>query len=133
MTNSGMNIAFGLGPHFGLGLFMPTATVDTVSQSHSITAMKNITLSVPDEVYRKARLAAAQRETSVSAMVAEILEELATGRPKHAGRAAAIGAAFDAVSGFKASDRLTRDQVHDRAFIRELDRRRQLLESASSR
>jgi hypothetical protein len=88
---------------------------------------------VPDEVYRRARLAAAKRETSVSAMVAEILDELATGRPKHAGRSIAIDAAFDAISDFRASDRLTRDQVHDRAFIRELDRRRQLLESASSR
>jgi len=95
--------------------------------------MKNITLSVPDEVYRKARLAAAKRDTSVSAMVAEILEELATGRPRHVGRSAVIDAAFDAVSDFRASDRLTRDQVHDRAFIRELDQRHRLLESASSR
>ena len=95
--------------------------------------MKNITLSVPDEVYRKARIAAARRDSSVSAMVAEILDELATGRPRHVGRAAAIGAAFDAVSEFRASDRLTRDQVHDRTFIRELEQRRRLLESASSR
>jgi hypothetical protein len=94
--------------------------------------MKNITLSVPNEIYRKARLAAAKRETSVSAMVAVILEELATGRPKHTGRAAAIDAAFDAVSDFEASDRLTREQVHDRALIRELDQRHRLLESASS-
>lgn len=35
--------------------------------------MKNITLSVPDEVYRKARIAAARRDTSVSALVAEFM------------------------------------------------------------
>lgn len=95
--------------------------------------MKNITLSVPDDVYRKARLAAARRETSVSALVAEILDELATGRSKHANRSAAIDAAFDAISSFRASDRLTRDQIHDRASMRELERRGRLLESTSSR
>ncbi len=31
--------------------------------------MKNITVSVPDDVYRNARVAAAQRDTSVSALV----------------------------------------------------------------
>jgi len=94
--------------------------------------MKNITLSVPDEIYRRARIAAARRDSSVSAMVAEILDELATGRPRHTGRAASIGAAFDAVPDFSASDRLTRDQVHDRPFMRELDRRHRLLDSAGS-
>jgi len=95
--------------------------------------VKNITLSVPDEVYRKARLAAARQDTSVSALVAEILQEIATGRPRHVSRATAIDAAFDAVTGFKASDRLTRDQIHDRSFMRELDQRHRLLEAATQR
>ncbi len=91
--------------------------------------MKNITLSVPDEVYRKARLAAARQDTSVSALVAEILIEIASGRSRHASRAAAIAKAFDAIPAFRASDRLTRDQLNDRAFMRELERRHRLLES----
>lgn len=95
--------------------------------------MKNITLSVPDDVYRKARLAAARRDTSVSALVATILEEIATGRPRHASHAAAIDAAFASVTEFSASDRLTRDQVNDRAFMRELDRRQHLLDTAAPR
>ncbi len=94
--------------------------------------MKNITLSVPDEVYRKARLAAARQDTSVSALVADILQEIASGRSRHASRAATIAKAFDAVPGFRASDRLTRAQVNDRAFMRELDQRQRLLDSASA-
>jgi len=93
--------------------------------------MKNITLSVPDEVYRKAREAAARQDTSVSALVAGILHEIATGRSRHADRANAIDAAFASVSRFSASDRLTREQLNDRAFMRELDQRRRLLESTA--
>jgi plasmid stability protein len=39
--------------------------------------MKNITLKIDDETYRKARLKAAEKGTSVSAMVREILTTLA--------------------------------------------------------
>jgi hypothetical protein len=38
--------------------------------------MKNITVSVPDETYRGARVWAARRDTSVSAVVAYLLESL---------------------------------------------------------
>ena len=38
--------------------------------------MKNITLKIDDEVYRKARLKAARGGTSVSAMVREFLDHL---------------------------------------------------------
>lgn len=37
---------------------------------------RNITLSLPDEVIRKAKVLAAQRETSVSALVGELLTGL---------------------------------------------------------
>jgi hypothetical protein len=80
--------------------------------------MKNITLSVPDEIYREARIVAARQDTSVSALVASLLHEIATGQPRQAARATAIDAAFDQVPAFSASDRLTRDQVHDRSFSR---------------
>jgi Arc/MetJ-type ribon-helix-helix transcriptional regulator len=39
--------------------------------------MKNITVSVPDEVYHRARVRAAELRTSVSALVRRQLEELA--------------------------------------------------------
>ena len=38
--------------------------------------MKNITVSVPDDVYRNARVAAARSDTSVSALVVAYLEQL---------------------------------------------------------
>ena len=38
--------------------------------------MKNITVSVPDDVYRNARVAAAQRDSSLSALVVAYLERL---------------------------------------------------------
>lgn len=41
--------------------------------------MKNITVSVDDEVYRQARVAAAKEGTSVSALVAEYLKAFARG------------------------------------------------------
>ena len=41
--------------------------------------MKNITVSLDDETYRRARMIAAQRDTSVSALVKQFLLELASG------------------------------------------------------
>lgn len=41
--------------------------------------MRNITVSVDDETYRQARIVAAQRDTSVSALVREFLGGLTTG------------------------------------------------------
>ena len=41
--------------------------------------MKNITVSVDDETYRRARIKAAERDTSVSGLVKRFLTELAAG------------------------------------------------------
>jgi hypothetical protein len=39
-------------------------------------ATRNITLSMPEELVRRAKVAAAQRDMSVSALVARLLEQL---------------------------------------------------------
>ena len=39
-------------------------------------ATRNITLSMPDELVRRAKILAAQRDTSVSGLVARLLEQL---------------------------------------------------------
>jgi hypothetical protein len=39
-------------------------------------AMRNITLTMPEELVRRAKIAAAERDTSVSALVAEYFEAL---------------------------------------------------------
>ncbi len=77
--------------------------------------MKNITVSVPDDVYRNARVAAAQRDTSVSALVVAFLEQM-SGRMDEFARLEALQREVQAgIRQFSASDRLDRDEVHDRA------------------
>jgi plasmid stability protein len=70
--------------------------------------MKNITVTVPDDVYRNARIRAAERGTSVSALVAEYLRSLS-------GRQAEQKQIQSHIGRFRARDRLDRDQLHDRA------------------
>ena len=77
--------------------------------------MKNITVSVPDDVYRDARVAAAERDTSVSALVVAYLERL-SGRQEQFSRLEALQHEVQAEIGqFRAAGRLSRDEVHDRA------------------
>ncbi|HWG14263.1 MAG TPA: hypothetical protein VG268_13410 [Streptosporangiaceae bacterium] len=77
--------------------------------------MRNITVSVPDDVYRNARVAAAQRDTSVSALVVAYLERLSGWKEQFA-RLEALQREVQAEIGqFHAGDRLDRDEVHDRA------------------
>jgi hypothetical protein len=77
--------------------------------------VKNITVSVPDGVYRDARVAAAERDTSVSALVVAYLERL-SGRQEQFSRLEALQHEVQAEIGqFRAVGRLSRDEVHDRA------------------
>jgi hypothetical protein len=77
--------------------------------------MKNITVTVPDDVYRNARIRAAERGTSVSALVGEYLRSL-SGRGTEFSRLEAQQQQIQhAIERFRARDRLDRDQLHDRA------------------
>ena|ERR1700730_14742207 len=77
--------------------------------------VKNITVSVPDDVYRNARVTAAQRDTSVSALVVAYLEQL-SGRMDEFARLETLQHEVQAgIRQFRASDRMSRDEVHDRA------------------
>ncbi len=77
--------------------------------------MRNITVTVPDEVYRRARVRAAERGTSVSALVGEYLAALAESSAEFARLVAQQEAIQAEVGRFRASDRLRRDEVHRRA------------------
>jgi RecB family exonuclease len=81
--------------------------------------MPNITLSVDEETYRAARVEAAKRDTTVSGLVRDYLNNLNTSAA-HEERVAALMAAIAATkgSGFTAAGRLTRDQAHDRQALR---------------
>jgi plasmid stability protein len=77
--------------------------------------MKNITVTVPDDVYRNARIRAAERGTSVSSLVAEYLRSL-SGREAEFSRLEAQQKQIQTqISRFRAGDRLNRDQLHDSA------------------
>ena len=76
--------------------------------------MKNITVSVDDETHRRARIKAAERDTSVSALVKQFLVALASdeGTAEHLARDEQALRAR--IRNFSASDRLSRDELHDR-------------------
>jgi plasmid stability protein len=77
--------------------------------------MKNITISVPDDVYRDARIRAAERGSSVSALVGEYLRSLSELEAKFSRLEAQQQQVRAEISRFRAGDRLDRDQVHARA------------------
>jgi uncharacterized protein YdaU (DUF1376 family) len=76
--------------------------------------MKNITISLDDETYRQARKIAAERDTSVSALVKQFLMDLASGGSESERLKQEERRLRDRVTVFRASDRLPRDQVHNR-------------------
>lgn len=77
--------------------------------------MKNITVAVPDEVYRTARVRAAERGRSVSALVADYLGSLSAADDHVATLEEQQRALQRGIKKFRAGNRLDRDQVHDRA------------------
>lgn len=85
------------------------------SKAHSYTvSVKNITVSLDDTTYRRARVIAAERGTSVSALVKQFLEGLAKGGDEHEQLRQAEALLRQEITGFRGGDRLARDELHDR-------------------
>ena len=76
--------------------------------------MKNITVTVDDEVYRKARIKAAERDTSVSALVKHFLAELAVGESDNGRLKREERALRERIATFRAADRTPREDLHRR-------------------
>ena len=76
--------------------------------------MKNITVSVDDETHRRARMKAAEQETSVSALVKQFLTGLAAGDSEAKNLAREEKALRERILDFSAAGRLSRDDLHDR-------------------
>jgi plasmid stability protein len=77
--------------------------------------MKNVTVSVPDDVYRDARIRAAEGGSSVSALVAGYLRSLSE-RDDRFKRLEAQQKRIQAeIEGFSARHNVDRDSLHDRA------------------
>jgi hypothetical protein len=87
--------------------------------------MKNITVSVDEEIYRKARVKAAEQSTSVSALVRQFLSNLAHNESEFERLLREERAIRERIHNFSASDRLPRDELYDRKKSRdELDDRK---------
>jgi plasmid stability protein len=80
--------------------------------------VKNLTISLPDDVYRRARVRAAEHDTSVSALVREFLEKLEDTPSDFERRKRLQREILAGIKSFRGGDRLTRDQVHDRNALR---------------
>jgi hypothetical protein len=76
--------------------------------------MRNITVSVDDEIYRKARIKAAERDTSVSALVKRFLAELVVDESGVDRLKREERELRERITVFRATDRLPRDDVHKR-------------------
>ena len=88
-------------------------------------ATKNITVTVDDEVYRKARIKAAEQETSVSALVRSFLIRLSQGQivdEEHERlrrmQEEALAAIRARGGGLRASENLDRESLHSRDALR---------------
>jgi plasmid stability protein len=77
--------------------------------------VKNITVSVSDEVYRQARIRAAELGKSVSALVAEFLNSLCERETEFAQLEAKQRRIQSEIHRFRARDRPGRDDIHVRA------------------
>jgi plasmid stability protein len=75
----------------------------------------NITVSVPDDVYRAARIRAAERGSSVSGLVAEYLRSLSEREAEFARLEAQQRHIQTQIPRFSARERLDREELHGRA------------------
>ena len=80
--------------------------------------MKNITVSLSEDIYRRARIKAAERDTCVSALVREYLEKLAAEESDFENRKRLQDEVLSSITRFSAADRLDRDKVHERGEVR---------------
>jgi hypothetical protein len=83
-----------------------------------VRRLKNITVSVPEGVYRRARVKAAERDVSVSELVRDFLVRLSQDESDFDRRKRLQDEILASVRAFRAADRLKRDEVHDRRAIR---------------
>jgi phage shock protein A len=76
--------------------------------------VKNIIVTVDDQTYRRARIKAAEQDTSVSALVERFLTELAAGESEVERLKREERALRERIDSFRARDRMSREDVHGR-------------------
>ncbi len=75
--------------------------------------MKNITVSLDDETYRRARIKAAEMDTSVSALVKQFLSDLAAGESEFERLKKMEQALRERITAFRAAGRSPHDASHE--------------------
>jgi len=85
--------------------------------------VKNITISIDDDVYRQARIKAAQQDTSVSALVKDYLVRLIAGhfdasRDLKREQEALLDSIRLRHPGFSSVENISRDALHERDAVR---------------
>jgi hypothetical protein len=78
----------------------------------------NITVSIPEDVYRVARIRAAERGSSVSALVAGYLRSLSDREAEFERLRAQQERIRKGITHFSAGDRLSRDELYERRAFR---------------
>jgi len=76
--------------------------------------MRNVTVSLPDDVYRRARVEAAERDLSLSALVRTLLAEAVEAKSDFNRRKRLQAETLDSIKSFDATDRLSRDELYRR-------------------
>jgi len=76
--------------------------------------MKNITVSIDEETYRRARIKAAEQDTSVSALVRKFLVEVAQDESEFERLKRREAELRAKIRGFRAADNLPRDELYRR-------------------
>lgn len=98
------------------------AAVDTTVILYYCKYMKNITVSVDEDLYRRSRVWAAQAGSTVSALVRAFLVRLTEEDPEYDRLAERQDALMRQIRKdyprFSAGDRLTRSAVHERDALR---------------
>ena len=80
--------------------------------------MRNITVSLEDEIYRRARVKAAELDTSLSALVRDFLISLGEEETDFEKRKRLQDEVLRSIVAFRANDRMSRDEAHDRRALR---------------
>lgn len=91
---------------------------DELPQSCDTVSMKNITVSIEEKLYRRARMRAAERDTSLSAVVRDFLIGFSGGETDFERRKRLQRETLARIGKFQAGNRLTREEVHDRHGLR---------------
>lgn len=94
----------------------PTCGTQYLCFCASLSRVKNITVTVPDEIYREARIRAAESGTSVSALVSEYLSSLSSRSAEFKRLELQQKRIQDEIEQFRAGDRIGRDELHERAI-----------------